>query len=78
MTPIEIKQRLIDRIKETTDNSLLEELYRILSKENDDSTIYMLSEQQKVAIRESRKDIENGRVITHEQANTEIEEWLKK
>jgi hypothetical protein len=78
MTPIEIKQRLIDRIKETTDNSLLEELYGILSKENDDSTIYMLSEQQKVAIRESRKDIENGRVITHEQANAEIEEWLKK
>lgn len=78
MGTIEIKQRLIDRIMEVTDDFLLQELYRILNNEKEETDVYLLSKEEKGKILEAREDVKTGRVLNSDQADKEIEEWLKK
>jgi len=38
--------------------------------------LFQLTEQQKLAIAEGRNQIREGKFLTDEQANLEIEQWL--
>ena len=78
MKTAEIKERLIREINSSTNKNLLEELYQYLERENETQDIYNLNEDQKSAILEAREQIDNGDYLTSEQANEEIDEWLKK
>jgi len=75
---IDLKQQLIDRIQRTTDKGKLEEIYRLLEINFDDKEVYTLSSEQKSAIEEAQKQIKNGEFLSDEQANKEVEEWLKR
>ena len=75
---VNLKERLIKRIQETYDPDLLKEIYRLLEIDFDDLELYKLSDEQRDAIREAQQQINQGDFLTHEQANKEIEEWLKK
>jgi hypothetical protein len=78
MMTVELRQKLINKIKETQDDRILEEVYRLLNLEADDFEVYKLNDDQKKAIEEGRQQIANGQFLTDEQANNEIDEWLKK
>jgi hypothetical protein len=78
MSSLELKQKLIDKIKNTTDIGLLEEAYRLLENELVDIEIYKLNSELNHAIRESRDQIKNHKFLTETQADTEIDEWLSK
>ncbi len=78
MSTPELKKRLIDKIKETHNTNLLEEAYRLLELETQDIEVYKLSEEQQQAISEARQQIKSGKFLTDDQANNEIDEWLKK
>ena len=78
MTTTELKKRLIDEIQKTDDERILEEAYRLLELEKEDIEIYKLNEGQKKTISEARQQIKNGQLLTDEQANNEIDEWLNK
>lgn len=78
MSTIELRKRLIDKIQKTDDDMLLEEAYRLLEMEVDELDIYSLSNSQKEAIELSRQQIKEGKYLTDEQANKEIDEWLEK
>mgnify|MGYP005833327409 CR=1 FL=1 len=78
MKTAEIREKLIREINSSTNKSLLEELYQYLGRENKTQDIYNLSDDQKSAILEAREQIDNGDYLTSEQANQEIDEWLKK
>lgn len=75
---VELKQKLISKIEQTEDNTLLEEMLRLLNIETTDLNLIELSEKQKEAIDEAREQIKNGQYLTDEQANQEVDEWLKK
>lgn len=75
---VNLKERLIKRIQETSDPDLLKEIYRLLEIDFDDLELYKLSDEQRDAISEAQQQINQGDFLTHEQANKEIEEWLKK
>lgn len=75
---IDLKQQLIDKIQRTTDKGKLEEIYRLLEINFDDKEVYALSSEQKSAIEEAQKQIKNGEFLSDEQANKEVEEWLKR
>ncbi len=75
---IDLKQQLIDRIQQTTDKVKLEEIYRLLKIDFDDQEVYKLSDEQKSAVEEAQKQIKNGEFLSDEQANKEVEEWLKR
>lgn len=75
---VDLKQQLIDKIQLTTDKVKLEEIYRLLEIDFDEQEVYMLSAEQKSAVGEAQKQIENGEFLSDEQANKEVEEWLKR
>jgi hypothetical protein len=78
MSTVELRERLIDKIQKTEDDQLLEEACRLLEMEEAESDIYMLNGEQKEAIELSRQQIKEGKYLTDEQANQEIDEWLEK
>ncbi len=78
MKTVEIRKKLIEEINSSNNKDLLEELYNYLNQENTIQQTYKLSKEQNSAIKEARRQFENGEYLTDEQANQEIEEWLKK
>ena len=78
MSTPELKKRLIDKIRRTKDPAILEEAYRLLEIETEDLGIYNLTDDQKSAIEEAQKQIKEGKFLTDDQADKDIDEWLKK
>lgn len=74
----EMKQELIDKINATKDENILEEVYRILEVGTEEDDMIILTDEQKESINQGIKDIEEGKYLTNEEANSEIEKWLKK
>ena len=74
----EMRQQLIEKIKTTKDDSILEEVYRILEVGTMEIDQIVLSNGQKELIDEGLRDIEKGNYLSNEDANTEIEKWLRK
>jgi hypothetical protein len=78
MTVKELKKRLIGKIDQTDNNELLEEMYRLIANEETGDDIYELSVEQINAVEEGQLQYKNGRFLTEEQADKDIEEWLDK
>lgn len=76
MTVKELRKRLIVKINQTEDNEILEEMYRLIAREEIENKIYQLSEDQKNAVNESQEQFKYGQFLTGEIADKEIEEWL--
>lgn len=78
MSTVELRRRLIEKIQATDDDQLLEEAYRLFEMEFEEMDVYMLNAGQKESIAKSRQQIKEGKYLTDEQANKEIDEWLKR
>ncbi len=66
----------IEKIQVIDDDKLLEEAYRLLEVDIEESDVYILNDNQKEAIDEARKQITQGQYLTDEESNREIDEWL--
>lgn len=73
METAELKINLINRIKNLEEPRIIKELQRLLDFELD-KDVFELNEEQKKRIVEAKYD--EG--LSEEQANQEIEKWLKK
>lgn len=78
MSTAEIKGKLIQAINSSDNKNLLEEFYHYLSQGNNIQAPYRLSNEQQLAVSEARTQIANGDYLDNDQADEEIEEWLKK
>jgi hypothetical protein len=78
MTTLEIKNKLIKKIQATENQDLLQEIYRLLDIDQDDFGVLNLSKEQREAISKGEQDIEKGDFLTDEQADKDIDQWLKK
>jgi hypothetical protein len=76
MTDIELKKRLIGKINSTDNNEILEEMYRLIENEETDLSVYKLSSEQNSAIEEAQDQYRKGNIMTKDQADKEIDEWL--
>lgn len=77
MSSAELKKRLIDKIQKTDNENLLEEAFRLLQLESEDIEVYKLSDEQKSAVNEAREQIKRGEFLTDDEANKQIDEWLR-
>lgn len=68
-----LKKQLINFINNIEDIEYLEGLNQLVK---DKDEIYILSKEQESAINEGLKDIEEGKYITDEVLNKEINQWL--
>ena len=74
----EMKKELIDKINSIGDENILEEVYRILELGTREIETVVLSDIQKNSTDRGLKDFEEGIFLSGEEANSEIEKWLKK
>ena len=74
----ELQEKLIDKIKNTNEDYVLEEVCRLLELESESDQIYQLTSEQNRLIDISLKEIEDGNHFTDEEVNKEIDEWLNK
>ncbi|MDQ3020614.1 MAG: hypothetical protein M3R36_08600 [Bacteroidota bacterium] len=77
MSTLELKQKIITRIRESQNPDLLKEVIRLLEIESEDIDVYNLSEEQRKGIDQAREEIKNGKFISNEQSDKEIDEWLR-
>jgi len=77
MPDTSLKDKLINKIKETDDPAILEEVSNLFELQEPD-TIYQVNEEQKKAIEESKEQIKNNQTLTDEQADKDIDQWLNK
>lgn len=78
MSITELRKQLIEKIQSASNKSILEEILRMLELNGKEEDRVVLSAEQKAKIDRGLKDIEEGRYLTNDQANKEIEKWLKK
>jgi hypothetical protein len=78
MTVKELKKRLVEKINQTQDNEILEEMYRLITNEEADNFVYELSDEQLSAVEEAQNQFRNGQYLNSEDAEKDIEEWLGK
>jgi hypothetical protein len=69
------KQKLIETIQKITDQSILDDIERLIQLESDED-IFVTSAAQKNAIEQSRTQVENGSIHDAHKADKEIDEWL--
>jgi hypothetical protein len=77
MSTLELRKRLIDKIKNTDNEKLLAEAYRLLELDTQDLEVYKLSPEQRSAINEARAQVKEGQFLTNEESDQKIDEWLK-
>ncbi len=78
MEAIAIKRKkLIDEIKRSQNEELLDELYLFIQRENQLEEVYQLSDEQKNAISIAREQIARGKFYTNEDVENELSKWLE-
>ena len=75
MSTADLKIELINRITNLKDDSLFEQIQRMLDFEVEEG-IYKLSEEQTQRIMEAREEYSAGKILSEKKANSEIEKWL--
>ncbi len=78
MTTNQLKKLLISKIDDTNDDELLKAVYKILDFNSTAGGTLILSNEQKTSIKEGLEQIEEGNVISDEELEKEIDEWLSK
>jgi len=71
------KKQLIEKIKGIQDQNIIDEIYRLLGIDFDD-TVYKTTNEQKNAIYEAQKQIKTNQTLSENEANEEIDKWLNK
>jgi hypothetical protein len=74
MTTIELKKYLVSRITEINDEAFLEAIKTILDSKSQ-SQILSLTEEQRLEIMESKKQIEQGLFLGEAEMDQEFEKW---
>jgi len=72
---IQMKLDLINRISILDDARIIKEIKKLLDFELDEK-VYELNQPKKSRIEEARNEYKNAQILTEEDANNEIDQWL--
>ena len=74
----EKKQRIINEINNTSDESLVNEMYDLLDAEDVIESIEAgeLPEELNIKLNRAIEDYKQGRYITHEQMKEKLQQWF--
>lgn len=76
MSTVELRQKIVDQLSQIEDVAFLKAIKTLVDSKAEDS-IYRLSDFQKKRILEGRKQLKEGKTISHEALQKEIEQWLE-
>ncbi len=77
MSISDLKLELILQISNLNDKMKLEEILELL-KFQTESSIYEVSEEEELAIKEAKNQISSNNILSNSVVNEEMNEWLKK
>ena len=78
MSASELKSRIISKISAIEDVEILEEIFRLVDLESGIDSVYRLSDVERKAVESGLRDINEGKVVSSQVADSMIKEWLKK
>jgi hypothetical protein len=73
-----IRNSIIDRLLTISNTDYLKALYKLVENSSVNNEKIKLSEEQRIMLEMSEKDIRNGLLVPNDQLNREDIEWLKK
>lgn len=73
---LQLKLDIISRITELKEVRVIKEIKKLLDFELEEN-LYELSTDQENRVAEARKEYKNGDYIANEEADNEIDQWLK-
>ena len=76
MSTVELRQKIVDQLSQIEDVAFLKAIKTLVDSKAED-TIYKLSDLQKKRIQEGRMQLKEGKTISHETLQKEIEQWLE-
>ncbi|GAA0194857.1 hypothetical protein GCM10009122_58690 [Fulvivirga kasyanovii] len=71
------RDKLIEKIKSIDDRNIIDEIYRLLKVDFDD-TIYETNDEQKARITTGIQQIENGESVRSEEVFRKMRKWQNK
>lgn len=77
MTLVQLKKALVQKIQDTEDSILLEDLNRLFDLDSNTTRLISLNKEQMMAIKQGETDYEKGDFFTEEQAEDQINQWLE-
>lgn len=78
LTDTELKEKLIEKISNSDDLELLQQISRVLDLNTQIDDIYQMSKEETDAVNEGLDQIEKGLFLSHEESNKRVDEWPKK
>lgn len=75
MPDTNLKERLINKLKEINDPALLEEISNLFELQEPE-TIYQVTPQQKKEIEKAQEEVKNNQTLNSTQADKEADKWL--
>lgn len=81
MNTVALRKKIIGQIESTENINLLNDIQKLLGIEGskiEDTPYYHLNERQKKAVSAAREEIKNGKYLTNEEANRDMDQWLNK
>ena len=79
MSTAELKEKIIAQINDIDNDELLNEISTMLYVESKSvNGVYQMSEAEREAVEDGLNQIRNGQWISDEEANRQVEEWLRK
>lgn len=73
-----LKEKVLMSIENVKDDHVLQHVLDLIELENDHEAIFEFNEQQLEAIEKAKEEVLEGKTISNEAANKEIDEWLSK
>lgn len=78
MSTLELKKKIKGKLEKIDDKQVLELIYRFVANQEDNSKPYKLTEGQVAGIKRGLADVKAGRLVTDENFQKELDEWLIK
>ena len=78
MSVIELRKHIISKVNVMDDEEVLQEIQELIKMEAEEDSVYKLTDQEKSAVEMGLTDIREGRVVSSEEANERIAQWLRK
>lgn len=70
------KEKIIAKISSIDDENSLKHILNVLREAEEPEAVYILSNEEKIAIEEGMKDIAEGRTHTQEEVDEMTRKWL--
>ena len=76
MSTLELKKLLISKIDDIDDEELLKAVYKLLDYKSTSGDVYVLNKDEGKEIDDGLQQVRDGKTISDEDVQKEIDEWL--